>query len=191
MDIYLFRFDLKDFLNQTYTVNAYIDEYQKGQEPKRIRTLKLGKNIASLNDVPEEHRKAFREIKQVPEGKNEWDNIKEMSVYIRKSNDSTAVFTLNIPDVLRTNQSLKLRPIEKYNSYVYYPRPFQFKPVKTEEKLTIPCILYASAWLDTQYNFIRFCGEKEIDPEMKANILLYVPHYYVLGLEFQKEEKPK
>ncbi|WP_336617712.1 DUF5041 domain-containing protein [Bacteroides acidifaciens] len=86
MDTHIFRFDLKEFLNKTYSVNVYVDEYEKGKSPKQAHSIRLGNNIQSLNVVPEEHRQAFREIKHIPEGKNEWEEIKELAVYLRKSN---------------------------------------------------------------------------------------------------------
>lgn len=68
MDIHMFRFELKEFLNKVYTVTAYMDEYENGKSPKQVHNIRLGKNIQSLNAVPEEHRQAFREIKHIPEG---------------------------------------------------------------------------------------------------------------------------
>ena len=68
MDIHMFRFELKEFLNKVYTVTVYMDEYENGKSPKQVHNIRLGKNIQSLNAVPEEHRQAFREIKHIPEG---------------------------------------------------------------------------------------------------------------------------
>ncbi|WP_336617875.1 DUF5041 domain-containing protein [Bacteroides acidifaciens] len=106
-------------------------------------------------------------------------------------NDSTSVCTINVPGAMRGGVPLKLRPVEKYHSYVYYPRPFKFQTIKEgeEEHFKIPLILYGSAWLDEKYNIIRFCGEKEIDPEMKAEILKDIPHYYIIGIEFKSDKK--
>lgn len=185
MDIHLFRFDLKSFLNNVYKVSIYLDEYQKGESPKRVRNIALGDNIRFIDAVPEEHRQAFREAKQIPEGKNEWEALKELSLYIRKSNDSTAVCTINVPDAMRGGMPLKLKPVEKYNRYAYYPRPFKLQTVKETEHFNVPLLLYGSAWLDKKHDIIRFCGESEIDPEMKAEILQYLPHYYVIGIEFK------
>ena len=42
-------------------------------------------------------------------------------------------------------------------------------------------------WLDERYNIIRFCGEKEIDPELSSEILKHLPHYYILGLKYEKK----
>ena len=190
MDTYIFRFDLKEFLNKVYTINVYVDEYEKDKTSKQIHNIRLGKNIQSLDVVPEEHRQAFREIKHVPEGKNEWEEIKEMAMYLRKSNDSTSVCTINVPGAMRGGAPLQLKPVEKYHSYIYYPRPFKIQATKATDHFKIPLILYGSAWLDKKYDFIRFCGEKEIDPEMKAEILKDIPHYYVIGIEFKSENAP-
>ncbi len=188
MDTHLFRFDLKEFLNKVYTANVYIDEYNADQSPKRVHTIRLGSNINSLDEVPEEHRQGFRKIKNIPEGKNEWEAIKELSLYLRKSNDSTAICTINIPDGMRSGAPLKLKPIEKYNHYIYYPRPFKTQEITDTEHFKIPLVLYGSAWLDKKYDVIRFCGEREIDPEMKAEILQYLPSYFVIGIEFKAKE---
>lgn len=185
MDVHIFRFDLKEFLNNVYAVNIYIDEYEEGKSPKQVHSIRLGTNIQSLNGIPEEHRQAFRELKQVPEGKDEWEAIKEMAVYFRKSNDSTAVCTVNVPGGMKGGVPLQLRPIEKFHSYIYYPRPFKFQAVEKADHFRIPLALYGSAWLDKQHDFIRFCGEREIDPGMKSEILKDIPHYYVIGIEFK------
>ena len=188
MDVYMYRFDLREFLNEKYNITAYIDEYELGKEPKRIYNANLGNNIRSLSEVSEEYREAVRKEKQVPEGKDEWENIKEMSVYITKQNDSIGVFTIYVPEALTARRRLPLRQVESegFKTYLYRPRPFKFNETGIEEGQETPLVLYASAWVDEVYKVIRFCGENEIDPEMKAKILAYVPHYYILGLKFQK-----
>lgn len=188
MDVFMYRFDLREFLNEKYNITAYIDEYEPGKEPQRIYNANLGDNIRSLSEVPEEYREDFRKEKQVPEGKDEWENIKEMSVYIKKQNDSTGVFTIYIPEGITANKRVALRQVESegFKTYFYQPRPFKFNETGIEDGQETPLVLYASAWVDKEYKFIRFCGEMEIDPEMKAEILTYVPHYYIVGLKFQK-----
>ena len=187
LNINLFRFDLSAFLTDVYSVNLYIDEYEKGKEPKRDRTIRLGKNIKSLEEIPEKHREAFRELKKVPEGQNEWNNIKDVSIYVTKPNDSTAMFTINIPDVMRTNQKVKLHAVGKSKTYFYNVRPFTFKAVEKKDSLNIPLLLYGSGWVDERYDIIRFCGEREIDPDMKAEILANLPYHYIIGVELKKE----
>lgn len=186
LHINLFRFDLSAFLTDVYNVNLYIDEYEKGKEPRRKRTVRLGKNIESLDEVPEEHRAAFRELKKVPEGKNEWNNITDISIYLTKPNDSTAMFTINVPDVMRTNQKVNLHSVGEHKMYFYNARPFTFKAMEEKDSLNIPFLLYGSGWVDERYGIIRFCGEREIDPDMKAEILSNIPYYYIVGIELKK-----
>ncbi|WP_373151839.1 DUF5041 domain-containing protein, partial [Bacteroides caccae] len=57
------------------------------------------------------------------------------------------------------------------------------------EFVELTLILYGSAWLDKQHDIIRFCGEREIDPEMKAEILKDIPHYFVIGIELKAEKE--
>lgn len=186
LNINMYRFDLSKYLNEVYDVKLYVDEYEDGKRIKEVGSSRLGKNIKSLKELPEEMRDDFRKIKNVPEGKDEWDNIKEMSVYITKPNDSTAMFTINIPGVLKTNKRVQLRPVGEEKVYLYDPRPFKFNPAGKTDSINIPLIMYGSYWFDARYNVIRMCGEREIDPEMKAEILGKVPHYYVVGLELNK-----
>lgn len=186
LNINMYRFDLSKYLNEVYDVKLYVDEYEDGKRIKEVGSSRLGKNIKSLKEFPEEMRDDFRKIKNVPEGKDEWDNIKEMSVYITKPNDSTAMFTINIPGVLKTNKRVQLRPVGEEKVYLYDPRPFKFNPAGKTDSINIPLLMYGSYWFDARYNVIRMCGEREIDPEMKAEILGKVPHYYVVGLELNK-----
>lgn len=186
MDINLFRFDLNSFLDKKYTVSVYVDEYEDNKKTQRLSTFNLGDNMISLDKVPEEYRDTFRILKQVPEGKNEWDNIKELSIYIRKTNDSTSVFTMDVPDATRMSQPVKLRPVGELKTYFYQTIPFTFKKVNEEDNLEIPLLLYGSGWQDTEHNVIRFCGENEISPDMKAEILTDIPHHYILGIELKR-----
>ena len=189
MDINLFRFDLNSFLNHKYTMSIYIDEYVNNKKIKRHSHIKLGSNIMSLNDMPAYKRDDFRKAMLVPEGENEWDNIKELSVYIRSTNDSSAIITIDIPNNMRVNKYVKLHAVGEYKRNFYNIRPFSFQEIKDDEKdnIEIPFILYGSGWLDTKYNIIRFCGEREIDPELNAEILKNIPYHYILGLQLQKD----
>lgn len=51
MDIHMFRFELKEFLNKVYTVTVYMDEYENGKSPKQVHNIRLGKNIQSLSST--------------------------------------------------------------------------------------------------------------------------------------------
>ena len=71
MDIYIHRFDVSQFLDATYHMEVYVEEYKGNQKTGRVHHFDLGKNIRSLDEIPEEHRNAFRETYQIPAGKKE------------------------------------------------------------------------------------------------------------------------
>lgn len=45
--------------------------------------------------------------------------------------------------------------------------------------------MYGSPWWDKDANIHRFCGEMEISPDMKSEILSHSPHYFIIGVEFK------
>lgn len=188
MDVWLYRFDLSRFQHETYQVVIYIDEYVKGKEPKRVRTLPFGKNVRSLEEISADYRDGWRKMKQIPEGEDSWIEIKELSTCLTRPADSIVCFNLQVPDATKTRHKLKLHPISSdgFTAYYYRPRPFKLENVKAGGDMEIPLLLYGSAWRDEEYGVIRFCGEKEIDFGMKAKILEHLPHYYVMGIRLYK-----
>ena len=184
MDVHVFRFDLRRFCKENYEVLTYVDEYKKGKFSERYVHNHMGANIRSLNDIPEVHREHVRQKEQVPDGKNEWVDINDLSIFIKNVNDSTAVVTFSIPEVCTMGNLLKLKKVGSSN-YCYYTRPFKSQAISAEGRLSIPLVLYGSAWADKNSpDLYRFCGESEIDPQMQAEILNHSPHYYVIGVEF-------
>ena len=59
MDIYIHRFDVSQFLDATYHVEIYVEEYKNNQKTGKVHHFDLGKNIRSLDEIPEEHRKTL------------------------------------------------------------------------------------------------------------------------------------
>lgn len=189
MDIYIHRFDVSQFLDATYNVEVYVEEYKNNQKTGKVHHFDLGKNIRSLDEIPEEHRKGFRKEYQIPAGKKEWDNIKEISIYIRKEEmtDTTAAIRISSPNVGIQGFPFTLYPADGKKFISYHTRPFAARAVQTADEMKIPLLLYGSAWAEPGTTFFRFCGENEIDPEMKAEILTHIPHHYVIGLQLKKE----
>ena len=68
----------------------------------------------------------------------------------------------------------------------YHTRPFIIEAFEVDK--FIPLVLFGSSWYDERFNVIRFCGEREIDPDLSSEILKDVPHYYVLGIKFVKKQ---
>ena len=88
---------------------------------------------------------------------------------------------------MTTNVALKLHPLGKEKVYFYEARPYILRNNPNVDSLNIPLVLYGSGWVDEQYGFMRFCGEREIDGNDKTGMILSnVPHYYVVGVELHK-----
>ena len=49
MDIYIHRFDVSQFLDATYHVEVYVEEYKNNQKTGKVHHFDLGKNIRSLD----------------------------------------------------------------------------------------------------------------------------------------------
>lgn len=189
MDIHIHRFDVSQFLDATYQMEIYVDEYKNHQKTGRTHHFDLGKNICSLDEIPEEHKEGFRKAYKIPNGEKEWDNIKEISIYIRQDekNDSTAEIRISCPNVGTQGFRFTLYPADGRDFYSYHTRPFAFHAIQTADEMKIPLLLYGSAWAEPGTTFFRFCGENEIDPEMKAEILRHTPHYYIIGIRLNKK----
>lgn len=71
MDIHIHRFDVSQFLDATYQMEIYVDEYKNHQKTGRTHHFDLGKNICSLDEIPEEHKEGFRKAYKIPNGEKE------------------------------------------------------------------------------------------------------------------------
>lgn len=188
MDIHLFRFDVSRFLDTVYRMEIYVKEYRNNQETGRVHHFDLQKNIGSLDDFQEEDWPTLRQIHQLPEGEKEWVNIRDISIYIRKDakRDSMAIIRISVPMLGSQSYPFALYPADGKHFYSYNTRPFAIHAASPADRLEIPLLLYGSSWAEPGTTFFRFCGESEIDPEMKAEILTHIPHYYVIGLRLEK-----
>lgn len=104
--------------------------------------------------------------------------------------DSLGLLYISVPDAGRFTRSFKLHPLYVPGNpkprYFYQARPFKPSALKNTEDDFLPLLLYGSGWVDDSVGAIRFCGEREIDPEMTAKVLEYLPHYYLFGLKYTK-----
>lgn len=188
MDIHLQRFDVSQFLCSTYQMEVYVDEYRNNQRTGRCHRFELGKNIGSLDDFPEESWPALREIHHLAEGETEWENIREISVYIqpKAKSDSTVYFYIASPKVGQQGFPFTLYPADGKDYYKYYTRPFALRATADDE-MEIPLLIYGSAWNEPGTTIYRFCGANEIDPDMTTEMLKHIPHHYVIGLRLKKD----
>mgnify|MGYP003053995035 CR=1 FL=1 len=165
MRVKMFHFDLMPFLTDTYE-----------------ELFRMGKNKALLKD-------SWR-YKDLPEDTEVWNKITDLSLFLTSRNDSTTLLTIKVPNAMTANVALKLHPLGKEKVYFYEARPYILRNNPNADSLNIPLILYGSGWVDEQYGFMRFCGEREIDGNDKTGMILSnVPHYYVVGGELHKVAK--
>ena len=188
MDINMYRFDLSGLLRHKYDAVFYIDEYRDGKYDGRLHNIHFGTNIVPLDIYPEEDRDKLRQIHGLGPDDKEFDNITAVSVFTKPLNDSTALITIRCHESGTMGSPVKLYPAGPDSIYSYHCRPFIPAPAADTDTLKIPLVLYGSGWYDERFGLIRFCGEAEIDPETKADILEYSPHYYVIGVDMIRKD---
>ena len=186
-----YSFDISQLMDTTYYVQFEVREYVAGNpDPVMVQPYGRGlKNRTMVKDF------MWREL-----SKEELADIKKDSFNYKKGiysiaekitvcfmpsqTDSTAKGRIYVSNMGSIGIDLKLRAIQTNTQekpiYKYLSRPFKASSFETGR--FIPMVLYCSFWYDTSHNFIRCCGETEIDPEMSADILKDSPHYYVIGM---------
>lgn len=187
----VYSFDISEFLNDTYQVTFKIKEYKDSVEVENNQHLGFV-NRRMIKDFPEESQKRILEegLAVNPEA-GVYTQSSQLTISFSPYNtDSLKTIHLSLDGIGASSNRLKLQPVMSVDSdelhYFYEDKPFKLD--KFEEGTFIPLVLYGSFWYDEKFNIFRFCGEKEIDPDMSSQILKYIPHYYVIGVEFVKEE---
>ena len=102
------------------------------------------------------------------------------------SNDSTYVYSFQSVGGGGFNATLKLQPVyapemPTKQAYRYESRPFELiAPVETGK--LIPLVLFGSYWYEQETGVSRFCGDKQIKPDLSSDLIKSIPHFYVLGI---------
>ena len=191
----VYSYDISELKDSTYQINLVIKEYELGkEEPIKIHDFKHGtlKNRLLVKDF------MWRELSddELEDLKNNSDDFEngifrlsdKISIgFLPVENDSIERFKLRVDNIGTLGSQLKLRKVfdghDSDGEYLYGMKPFltsSFIP-----NTFIPLALYGSYWYDEQFDIVRFCGEREIDPELKAEILKDSPHYYIIGVIFK------
>ena len=194
-----YSFDISPLKGATYQVQFEVREYVADNlEPVSIQPYGLRlKNRTMVKEF------FWRELSEEEVAKIKAASVDyKNGVYSRSEkitvgflpceNDSTEVGRLFVENQGSAGFNLKLKPINHrgvYNDEVIYKyKPVPFKASAFENGKFIPLAAYASFWFDEKYSVIRFCGAKEIDPDMSTEILKDTPHYYVIGVTLTKVE---
>ena len=188
----LFSYDITEMLNERYDIEFIQKEYEAGKE---IATSNLTtvKNKRLLTDIPESSRQKLIDEGRVIDSKTQAiSHAENFSLgFYPSNNDTTKRMQLHVPEFITMPRiTFNLRGLAYKNSdklfYAYQTRPFKMSTFKENE--FVPLVLFGSVWYDERYNLFRFCGEREIDPDMSSEILKYVPHHYVVGVKFIKQQ---
>ena len=180
-NIYIHRFDLQPLLDTHYNITFYVDEYRHAEKQGRVHSFLFGPNIGSVTEYPVEQWEAIRQEYHLAPGENEYDRIKTVTLTLQVKDDSLATVSVGSPGVGRMSKSSL--------NYMYDSRPFRLESVTDGDTVEIPLVFFGSWWYDKRSNFIRFCGESEIDPQLQSQIVKDVPHSYVIGMRLEKMPK--
>ena len=189
----LFNFDITEMLNERYNIVFVNKEFSAGKEIESSN-LTMVPNKRLLTDFPESSRQEFLDGGgRIIDPKTQAIHHAEKFSFgfYPSGNDSTKTMQLHVPDFMTMGKvTFKLRGLTAKDSdklmFFYHTRPFKLNALKEDE--FIPLILLGSGWYDERFNVFRFCGEREIEPDMSSEILKDVPHYYVVGVKFVKKQ---
>ncbi|MBQ3255760.1 MAG: DUF5041 domain-containing protein [Rikenellaceae bacterium] len=185
----LFTYDLTSLLDGRYDITVRIREYENGVQTGEDRVLGLGENKWLVSDFdPSVQAQITPEMMVDPASQTYmWADQLNIGFYPSEI-DSVAYASIESSMGGYPKQPFKLRPIEKYNNrYEYGFR--QFKIEKFEPNKFIPLVFFGSHWFDERANVIRFCGDAELTSDLSNEIVQYVPHFYIIGIEFQTQEE--
>ena len=196
-----YSFDISPMKDATYQIQFEVREYVAGNpEPVSAQPYGRGRGFKSRTMVSDFMWRELseEELADIRDASVDYENgvysrAEKITVgFLPCENDSTEVGRLFVENQGSSGFSLKLKPINHHGVYnddvIYQYKPVPFKTSVFENGKFIPLAAYASFWFDEKYSIIRFCGAKEIDPDMSTEILKDTPHYYVIGVTLTKVE---
>ena len=194
-----YSFDISPMKDATYQIQFEVREYVAGN-PEPVSAQPYGRGFKSRTMVSDFMWRELseEELADIRDASVDYENgvysrAEKITVgFLPCENDSTEVGRLFVKNQGSSGFSLKLKPINHHGVYnddvIYQYKPVPFKTSVFENGKFIPLAAYASFWFDEKYSVIRFCGAKEIDPDMSTEILKDTPHYYVIGVTLTKVE---
>lgn len=194
-----YSFDISPLKDATYQIQFEVREYVAGN-PVPVSAQSYGRGFKSRTMVSDFMWRELseEELADIRDASVDYENgvysrAEKITVgFLPCENDSTEVGRLYVDNQGRSGFSLKLKPINHHGVYdddvIYQYKPVPFKTFIFENGKFIPLAVYASFWFDEKYSIIRFCGAKEIDPDMSTEILKDTPHYYVIGVTLTEVE---
>lgn len=194
-----YSFDISLMKDATYQIQFEVREYV-ADNPEPVSVQPSGRGFKSRTMVKDFMWRELsdEELAEIRDASVDYENgvysrAEKITVgFLPCENDSTEVGRLFVENQGSSGFSLKLKPINHHGVYnddvIYQYKPVPFKTSVFENGKFIPLAAYASFWFDEKHSVIRFCGAKEIDPDMSTEILKDTPHYYVIGVTLTKVE---
>lgn len=186
-----FPFDISSLTDGKYFLNVKIKEYKDGVEvcDNILGDYSYFPNMMLLSEFPEDSQASITSDKMADPERGIYTMAKKMMIgFTPVVNDSIKPLVIEIENIGGRDVSLPMLPQFENNDsvngkklYVYQARPFESGAFATGQ--FIPLVLFGSIWYDEKYGIHRFCGESEINPDMSSEILKYIPHYYIIGVE--------
>ncbi len=186
-----FAYDLSSLLDGKYKLSVKIKEYTDGNEicEDLFRGYCTIPNKRLLGDLPDNIQKEIKAEDMADPERGIIKMMKKLTIGLTPVvNDSIRPVAIDFESMGQLEGQLCMQPQYKNNDNVngnkffsYHTRTFKTGDL-TMGKF-IPLVLFGSAWYDEKIGTHRFCGEREINPDMSSEILKYIPHYYVIGFE--------
>lgn len=190
MGVKIAHFDLSALRDETYKLSLYIDEYLNGEKLERVfEGYIIGNNWQELPKDADQ-RKEFIKKKNldVPRKATRW-HIDKMSIYLVPKNDSISKIVIRTPR-RNTIKEVRLQAVPQYYYKLirYDFRPFAIAPLTDQQRQEIPLAIYNSFWFDPKIDICRSCYG-DITASMSEDVFTLSPHYYVIGIRLDKQEK--
>lgn len=189
-----YAYDLSAFLegDACYDVAIRIKEYDGGKELDNDRVLHLGSTRLMLSDFPDETRAESPDSMLLdPERRILCEGRRLVLGRYPSGIDSVARWVFSLENNGRRSLPLEMKAVLTPDNppfYNYRSRPFAKSGFESGK--FIPLIFFGSVWYDAQCGLFRFCGEREIDPDLtKGTIVRQVPHFYILGAELTAKQE--
>lgn len=189
-----FSFDLRDFLADRYDVTVRIKEYAGGRDMKRDKVIRMRSNKLMVSDFPAEQQAEILSGEMADPATHTYLQAERLTVGFYPSGvDSLANVLFDLVGMGSSRAQLTLRGLSTPDApgsmfYSYQVRPFRFDE-PFEEGRFIPLLFYGSMWYDERFGVFRFCGEREISPDLSSEIVGSVPHFFVIGLELARRQQ--
>lgn len=153
----------------------------------------MGSNKRMVSDFPPEQQAQISEEEMADPATRTYREADRLTVGFYPSGvDSLAAAVVDLSGMRRSRLSFGLRgladPKNGTTFYKYLTRPFRIGSGAGPGQF-IPLVFFGSMWYDRKWELFRFCGEREIAPDLSGEIVSRVPHFYVIGVEFTERQE--